>query len=240
MIEKKIYYCWFGNAKKSKLIKNCIKSWYKYCEGYEIIEINESNFDISQNKFCAQAYKEKKYAYVADYARTKTIYENGGIYLDCDVELLKPLNKFLEHTVFIGVEKYDLLESYLFGAVKFSPYIKAVLSTFEDEEFCLSNGEYNFHTMPQRFSECFREMYSVAQIDDTTYELQDIIVYPQRYFQPIDFKTEELVLTKDTYAIHHYAASWYSPSKRFAKKCEKLLPRFLRRWIRKIIGKERD
>ena len=67
MIPKKIHYCWFGGNKKSKLILDCIKSWKRHFPDYEIIEWNESNFDVHQCNYVAQAYDKKKWAYVSDY-----------------------------------------------------------------------------------------------------------------------------------------------------------------------------
>lgn len=46
MIPKVIHYCWFGNNTKDEVVKKCIESWYKHCSDYEIIEWNESNFNI--------------------------------------------------------------------------------------------------------------------------------------------------------------------------------------------------
>lgn len=239
MISKKIYYCWFGNSKKSKLIRKCIKSWQKYCIGYEIIEINERNFDVSQNLFCSQAYKAKKYAYVADYARAKTVFENGGLYLDCDVQLLKSLDTFLDCFAFIGVEHSDLIESYLFGAERHNRYIELVLKTFDEEQFIDSEGKYNYHTMPERFTECFKSYYQCDNVEDKIYKFEDLNVYPAEFFQPIDFRTEEIRISSNTYAIHHYSASWYGKGKRFIKMCSKLLPRRMRLWLRKLVNKER-
>jgi mannosyltransferase OCH1-like enzyme len=76
MIQKKIYYCWFWKNKKSKLIGKCIKSWKIFCPDFDIVEINEENFDVNQNDFCKKAYEDKKWAFVADYARIKVLYEN--------------------------------------------------------------------------------------------------------------------------------------------------------------------
>ena len=56
----------------------------KYCPDYEIIEWNESNFDLGCSDFVNEAYKAKKWAFVSDYARLKVIYDNGGIYLDTE------------------------------------------------------------------------------------------------------------------------------------------------------------
>ena len=72
MIPKVIHYCWFGNKKKSKLIRDCILSWKYYLPDYEIIEWNERNSDLSI-PFVKEAYKLKKWAFVADYIRLKVV-----------------------------------------------------------------------------------------------------------------------------------------------------------------------
>ena len=46
MIPKKIHYCWFGENEKPLLVIQCIKSWQKYCPGYEIMEWNSNNYDV--------------------------------------------------------------------------------------------------------------------------------------------------------------------------------------------------
>ena len=69
MIEKKIHYCWFGGKPLPKEAKKCIDSWKKYFPDFEIIEWNENNFNINYNKYTSEAYKNRKYAYVADVAR---------------------------------------------------------------------------------------------------------------------------------------------------------------------------
>ena len=95
MIPKKIHYCWFGRGEKPKDALKCIESWKKFCPDYEILEWNEDNFDLTQNRYMKEAYEAKKWAFVSDYARLKIIYDNGGIYLDTDVEIIKPIDDLL-------------------------------------------------------------------------------------------------------------------------------------------------
>ena len=95
-IPKIIHYCWFGGGAISPENRKCMKSWKKYCPDYKIIEWNEQNFDIGTNRYAQQAYEAKKYAFVSDYARLAVVYEHGGIYLDTDVELVRPLDELLE------------------------------------------------------------------------------------------------------------------------------------------------
>ena len=103
MIPKKIHYCWFGGNPLPELAIRCIESWKKYCPDYEIIRWDESNYDVTKNKYMYQAYENKRWGFVPDYARLDIIYNYGGIYLDTDVELLNSLDDLLDQKCFLGI-----------------------------------------------------------------------------------------------------------------------------------------
>ena len=52
----------------------------------------------------ADAYKERKWGFVPDYARFDIIYNHGGFYLDTDVELIKSLDILRENHAYMGFE----------------------------------------------------------------------------------------------------------------------------------------
>ncbi len=67
----------------------------------------------------AAAYKEKKWGFVPDYARFDIIYNEGGIYMDTDVEILKPLDNLLSLHGFMGFEEGNYINGGIgFGAEK--------------------------------------------------------------------------------------------------------------------------
>ena len=101
-IPKVIHYCWFGRGPKSGLILKCIDSWKRFCPDYEIVEWNEENFDVNFCPYAAKAYKQKRYAFLSDTARLKIVFENGEIYLDTDVELLRNLDDLLDCDAWFG------------------------------------------------------------------------------------------------------------------------------------------
>lgn len=103
MIPKIIHYCWFGGNPKNQLINKCIESWKKHCPDYEIVEWNENNYK-TDNVYFNQALKAKKWPFAADYARLDIILQHGGIYLDTDVELLKPLLGLQKFSCYVGME----------------------------------------------------------------------------------------------------------------------------------------
>lgn len=93
MIEKKIYYCWFGNGEMSDLNKKCVESWYKQCPDYEIIKINETNYDVNSHPYAKAGYEHGNWSYVTDAVRLEILKHNSGFYLDTDVLLLKSLDE---------------------------------------------------------------------------------------------------------------------------------------------------
>lgn len=95
-IPRVIHYCWFGRGEKSELMQRCISSWKEHCPDYEIIEWNEDNFDVNFCPYAAKAYAEHRWGFMTDAARLMIIYQNGGIYLDTDVELIRPLDDLLD------------------------------------------------------------------------------------------------------------------------------------------------
>ena len=104
MIPKVIHYCWFGRGKMPEMALKCIESWKKYLPEYKIKEWNEDNFDLDMYPYVREAYDNRKFAFVTDVVRLYALYNEGGIYMDTDVEVLKSLDPFLHHNAFSGFE----------------------------------------------------------------------------------------------------------------------------------------
>ena len=132
-IPKVIHYCWFGKGKMPVLADKCIKSWKKYCPDYEIIEWNEENFDINCCDYVREAYENRKFAFVTDYVRLYAMYTYGGIYMDTDVELLKPLDSFLQDAAFIGFENKESIATAIIGCNKENKFFKAFIQLSDCE-----------------------------------------------------------------------------------------------------------
>ncbi len=120
MMPKVIHYCWFGGNPKSDIIKECIDSWKKYLPDFEIVEWNEKNIDVNAIEYTREAYSQKKWAFVSDYARIKIVLDNGGIYLDTDVLLHNShLKDTLKYECWFAQENARNVNTGLgFGAVK--------------------------------------------------------------------------------------------------------------------------
>lgn len=248
MIPKVIHYCWFGRNPKPLIIKKCIKSWEKFCPDYKIIEWNEDNFDIHQNRFCSEAYEMKKWAFVSDYARLKILYDFGGIYMDTDVELIRPIDDFLANTNFIGFQHEHYVNSGLiFGSEREGKFVKEQLEIYENMSFIQDGGKLNMTVCQEYTTGILRK--SDVIVPDTgkiQYSTQyQLTVYPSEYFCPIDIRTGSKRITENTYAIHHFTSSWWDAERLKAKqriKRRELLHNFIHipnRIAKAILGNER-
>jgi hypothetical protein len=206
LIPKKIHYCWFGGKELPEEAKKCIASWKKFMPDFEIIRHDESNFDLKPNRYASEAYENKMYAFVSDYARLRIIYDNGGIYFDTDVELVKPLsNEMLKNGFFAKEDKKHINTGLGFAAKKGDKTVKKMLDDYEDIPFILRDGSEDKTSCPIRNTKAvkndIRKCKGKEFIDKKP-------VYPRDYFAPLNFNTGLLNMTENTYAIHLGAASW--------------------------------
>ncbi|MBR2461085.1 MAG: glycosyl transferase [Clostridia bacterium] len=214
MIPRTIHYCWFGKGEKSKLILDCIESWRKYCPDFEIIEWNEDNFDIGNScQYVREAYDAKKWAFVSDYVRHAILDKFGGIYLDTDVEIIKPLEGLLEHP-FLALENANSINTGLImGCESGNEYCKWMLNSYENDCFILVNGELNVYTVCERTTKYFKEHGFINR--NIAQEIDGFMIYPTEYFCPKDPITFEMQLTENTVSIHHYGASWCTEEQKY-------------------------
>ncbi len=219
-IPKVIHYCWFGRGDMPKLAKKCIKSWKKFCPDYEIVCWNEDNFDINENRYAREAYDAKKWAFVSDYVRLKVLYENGGIYLDTDVELIKPLDKLIEDGGFMGFDDNGIVSTGLgFACEKGNELVGRLLKDYEDISFILPDGSLDLTPCPDRNTETLVELGMDLENKDQIF--MGIKMLPEDYLCPVKYYTGKKVITKNTYSIHHFCASWTSATAKrttFAKR----------------------
>ena len=104
MIPKTIHYCWFGHGEMPQLAKDCIASWHRFMPDWNYKLWNEDNFDVNSTPYTKEAYEARKFAFVTDYVRLYALYTEGGVYMDTDVEALKPYDDLLNLTAFTGYE----------------------------------------------------------------------------------------------------------------------------------------
>lgn len=195
-VPKVIHYIWIGKE-MPELYKRCINSWHVYHPGWEVLKWDESAFENNDvPPYFSKAIKDKKYAFAADYLRCYILYNQGGIYIDADMECIKCFSPLLSRS-FIGLEGPERLSN---GVMGFEPKHKLIkkLLDFYDKNV----GVYK--TMPRLTTEIFNEV-----------KFDDVEVYNENTFYPYnpfrDGSLEQLMyqdISSDTFAIHHWGKSW--------------------------------
>lgn len=228
MIPKIIHYCWFGRGEMPKLMKKCIKSWKKYCPDWEIVRWDEDSFDVNSTLWTKQAYEAKKYAFVADYVRLKALCDNGGVYLDTDQELIKPLTPFMTHPAFLGFMDHQNVSAGVIGAEKGHPVIYKMLGYYTDRAFLTEDGQ-DIKPNTNWMTDVLIEHGLI--IDDSYQELGDIVVYPQTYFCPTSCVSIQDLTGPNTVSLHHWAMTWRTDK---AKKDFARVKRHQKWWYRAL------
>lgn len=207
-IPKIIHYCWFGRSELPNLAIKCLESWKMQLPDYEIIRWDENSFDINSNLYVKQAYENKKYAFVSDYVRLHALYNCGGIYLDTDVEVIKPLDQFLENESFSGFENDQSITTGVIGAVKGSDMISVFLDYYSNRSFIRKNETLDTTTNVEIITNICKEF---GFIQNNEYQIVNgYTIYPKTIFCPLNWDSDNSDITNETHTIHYFAGSWHS------------------------------
>lgn len=219
MIPRKIHYCWFGKEKKNRLFYKCLKTWKKFFPNFEIIEWNEDNFDINSSEFTRKAYEMKKYAFVSDYARLKILYENGGIYFDTDVEVLKKIpDSILENGYFAKENEFQIATGLGFAVKPYNRILKLMIDDYDSYDFNSMDPCPIFNT-----NTLLKNNIDPSKID----EIDGIKIFDKEYFCGYDLDNNHYEITNNTYTVHHYDSSWKSKKERTICKVKKIISRII-------------
>jgi len=216
-IPKIIHYCWFGKKRKSKLIKDCINSWKVHLNGYEFIEWNEKKSDLS-NPFVREAYKLKKWAFVADYIRLKVLSEHGGIYLDTDMMVIRDFSELLKlSSCFFGAEDDEFISAGIIGAAKNHSFINKCLKCYDTIRIC-KETDLGKIAIPRIITKLFKNEFNFSNPFNEIVKTENIIIYPALFFYPLPYTEKENIekfkeyLSDDSFAVHLWNSSWIEMS----------------------------
>lgn len=228
MIPKIIHYCWLSDDPYPEKIQRCLDTWKKYLPDYEFMLWDLKRFPLEKSVWVKEAFESKKYAFAADYIRSYALYNYGGIYLDSDVEVLKPFDDLLELPYFFGRGNSAIgIEAATCGSEKGFPLFADLLAYYDGRHFIKEDGSLDMLVMPEILRKTMESKYrmkSIASIDEFIDEEGVINLFPADYFSPISWETKHLDQTENTYSIHHYVASWHTRTDEF------------KLWLHRVLG----
>ena len=209
MIPKIIHYCWFGGKEKPALAQACLRSWKRFAPDFELREWNESNFDLSSAPlYVRQAMEARRWAFVTDYVRLVALTRYGGVYMDTDVELKKPLTPYLHHQAFAGFEAVDRVQTGLLACEPGFPLFEDFLHHYDTAAFLREDGSTDLTTNVEILTRLCVERG--LRLDNSKQCVDDLTVYPKEVFCPVEYETGKLKKSRNTVCIHWFSASWHT------------------------------
>ena len=180
---------------------------------YEYKLWNEDSFDITSVSYVKEAYESRKYAFVTDYVRLYALYTEGGIYMDTDVEVLKPYDDLLSLPGFTGYEgsKYLPPVTGTMASEAGNEWVKEQLDSYTDAHFIMPDGSLDTTTNTTRISNIMKRGGFVSNGKKQVYK--DMYIFPVEYFCPRQTTGEEF-FTENTYCDHHFMGSWEEDKKK--------------------------
>lgn len=227
MIPKIIHYCWFSDEPLPKEVLRCIESWKKFMPDYEIRKWTLDDFNADEIPFTREALSQKKWAYLTDYVRHYTLYNNGGIYMDSDVLVVKNFESLLTHDFISALEYHpgpkevkELKKKVDLDFKRNSVEIKVPGVGIQAAILCAKTG----HELNKKCMEFYKRI-SLAEVLERRYTAPTIIAYLAEEYGFIYRDVEQQLkasiklypsevfanynqFSKQTFAIHCCAGSW--------------------------------
>ena len=172
-----------------ELIAKCVKT--HKLPGYEHQLCTLDN--CARPKYVAECIEAKQWAKAADYLRIYYLFHHGGIYLDADVEVLKPFDDLLEQQMFVGEEENHFVSNAIIGSVAHHAILADFLGKV-DRNF-IGSGDLIFQPGMYLWTEIVR--YS-----------KNVRIYPPEYFLPYNHHQDVMKKTENSYTIHYFSKSW--------------------------------
>jgi len=228
MIEKTIHYVWLGNKEIPENYSAFIRGWREFHPDWEIVKWSEENFDCEGNSWVKAAIEQENWALAADVIRSNVLLNYGGVYLDTDIELFKPLNELVaENDFFIGYETDFWFGCAVLGAKKGHRIIREVYERYLTP--CEELNSSSNMLCVLNFSTSIKRLYN-PKLDGKTKKIQDnALLLSTEYFFPKNYITHRITITENTVAMHHLSSKWHSIGKRIGRKIAK--------GLRLILGK---
>jgi len=235
VIPKKIHYCWMSGERIPGNLQAYIDEWHKLLPDYEIKLWSCENFDVAEVPFVHEAYKAKKWAFVADYIRMYALYTEGGIYLDSDVKVLKRFDSFLRDDFFTSIESTPLqdpgdsvgcyvnsdfqrlegvrrvpfigFQAAIVGSVAGHPFVGSVLEHYRHATF-VNDLEVLKENIAPSVQAIHAEPYGFRYVDELQRLRDGMVIYPSNVFA--SFNTFD----KSSVAVHLCAGGWIPKNRR--------------------------
>jgi mannosyltransferase OCH1-like enzyme len=241
MIPRAVHYCWFGDRPMPESHRAYVDGWRTLLPDWEFVFWNEHNSPMHV-PYLERARSGGRWVNLANFIRLYAVYHRGGVYLDTDVEIVKPLDPllaasrcFFGYQIPAGERGENDVNNAVFGAEQGHPFVGRQLEAIQ----ALYDGlETEYLSGPHLTTFMLR---SNGLLENDGHDRgHDVMVYPREFFFPYSWLEvfDASCVTDRTYAIHHWAGLWgeddaLQPASAASRALP--LPGWLRRLARRIL-----
>ena len=219
MIPKIFHYCWFGGGPESHA--EFRKGWQQIHPNWNIRRWDEETCAEIDHPYYRTALETKSWANAANYVRIYNLQRFGGVYLDTDVEVIKPFDDILDCPAFVGFQiapelyrEDEMVNNAVWGSTPDHECLERLLWTFD-----VLNGDERANISSPRLITDYLVQHGLKYGEEKV-RCADIDVYPKDVFYPYSWKEKYSpeCITERTRAIHHWDLSWWkSPFSKIEK-----------------------
>jgi mannosyltransferase OCH1-like enzyme len=228
-IPRILHYVWVGGPLPAAQ-QEYIATWRATNPDFEVVCWNEQNIDMSP-KILSDAYKNRKWAKVADIARLQGVLRMGGIYFDTDFKLFKPLTPLLDYTCFYAFqetnESADWVCNGVFGAEPGHWFVKEALEGLYAMKRNLFLPERPTAFGPKHITRLLRR-HGLNRYSPGGVFVKDVYIAPTPVFFPFHF-TEQFTpecVREETLAAHFWEKSWETSIPKPIRIAKKIIKTF--------------
>lgn len=206
LIPKILHCCWFGRGEQNDIILKCRDSWSRLMPDYTIKEWNETNTPLD-NAYCRAAMEKGLWSKVSNFVRLWALHQEGGIYVDTDMEVIKSFELFRTHECFLGFQHIEEIPGWvnnaILGSVAGHPFLHRCMTMTRE----IHQRSGVFELSPRVITRVLKEMGLRAYGRQT---VGGVTIFPVEYFYPYSWleKFHPACITNETVAIHYWNHSW--------------------------------
>ncbi|MCR5546551.1 MAG: hypothetical protein K6F30_08770 [Lachnospiraceae bacterium] len=214
-IPKVIHTFWFSGESLPEEYKKCLLSWEKYAPDFEIKIWTLETYHAKNCKFFDQAIEAKNWAFASDYARADVLYRYGGVYMDLDVEMLRPIDELLYNDAYMSFESLNRIECGSgMGAKKGNQILREICESYENRPYLKEDGSWDNSTCPVRYTNVI-EKHGLKK-NGGFQMVEDITIYPFEVLTGKSFDTGIIYRTPYSFTTHHHQGNWVPDSAFYA------------------------
>lgn len=214
----------------SKLVQKCMDTWQRVMPDYRLRLWDAESFDFGSVPFVKQAFESKKWAFVADYVRLYALFEEGGIYLDSDVQVFRSFDPFLKYSFFTSHELHPVnftqaerakldgdhrpldpdqlvyglnVQAAMMGGEKGNAFLRDCLAMYESKTFVNGNSKILYSQI------IGPGLSKVAERYGYVYDpVEQRLLANMAIFRPEIFAGNGKLVTEESFAVHLCNGSW--------------------------------